>query len=95
MIRALMHKDPCQRLGGDDRDGCATVRAHVFFATVDWDAALRRALEPPFVPRLNGPDDARFFDTTLTRARADLDDSSATPGFRVDLPDFAYQRRSD
>eukprot|EP00735_Rhodelphis_limneticus_P007646 TRINITY_DN20230_c0_g1::TRINITY_DN20230_c0_g1_i1::g.30313::m.30313 TRINITY_DN20230_c0_g1::TRINITY_DN20230_c0_g1_i1::g.30313 ORF type:complete len:514 (-),score=40.82,sp/P28178/PK2_DICDI/46.39/6e-106,Pkinase/PF00069.20/2.9e-68,Pkinase_Tyr/PF07714.12/1.1e-31,PX/PF00787.19/6.9e-18,APH/PF01636.18/9.8,APH/PF01636.18/0.002,Kinase-like/PF14531.1/1.1e+02,Kinase-like/PF14531.1/0.0017,Pkinase_C/PF00433.19/9.6,Pkinase_C/PF00433.19/0.3 TRINITY_DN20230_c0_g1_i1:290-1831(-) len=47
LISALLTREPEHRLGSH-KDG-AEVRAHAFFASIDWNALLTRNLESPFI----------------------------------------------
>lgn len=47
IIAQLLQRDPARRLGFS---GAAALKAHPFFAAVDWDALLARRLAPPFNP---------------------------------------------
>ena len=47
-----------QRIG---RDGAAEIKAHPFFAGIDWDTI--RDFEPPFVPQLRSIIDTVYFPT--------------------------------
>ncbi|KAJ2864151.1 hypothetical protein GGH94_003099 [Coemansia aciculifera] len=47
-IRGLLHKSPGRRLGCDG--GFERLKAHPFFASIDWDALETRNITPIFVP---------------------------------------------
>uniref|UniRef100_A0A8C4HTV5 Protein kinase C n=1 Tax=Dicentrarchus labrax TaxID=13489 RepID=A0A8C4HTV5_DICLA len=53
----LFERDPSRRLGvvGD-------IRAHAFFKTINWPALEKRAVEPPFKPKVKSPSDCSNFD---------------------------------
>lgn len=51
----------CFILGGIDE-----IKKHVFFATIDWDALLRKEIKPPFKPAVSQEDDAFYFDSEFT-----------------------------
>ncbi len=55
LIRAFL-TEPSARLG---RDGAAQIKRHKYFANVEWGALL--AVEPPFVPELEGEADSSYF----------------------------------
>ena len=50
LISQLLNRNPLQRLGAN---GGAEVKAHAFFASIDWDALYRRNIQPPFNPCKN------------------------------------------
>ena len=62
LITRLLDPDPATRLGAGP-DGAAAVRAHPWFAGLDWAAlaASKAALAPPFVPDLAGEEDTCYF----------------------------------
>ena len=65
LIRGFLEREPTKRLGVDG--GLDRLKAHEFFAVLDWDAAFRRELEPPFKPKVNSDTDIRNFDVTFTK----------------------------
>ena len=44
------------------KGGAATVKAHPWFKTIDWDKLYHRKMQGPIVPHLRGADDTRNFD---------------------------------
>ena len=54
LMRRLLHPDPAQRIGCDRNRSLGgrweEVKSHAFFKPVNWEAAARRELKPPFVP---------------------------------------------
>ncbi|KAJ1821812.1 hypothetical protein GGH91_000972 [Coemansia sp. RSA 2671] len=48
-MRGFLHKDPTQRLGCGP-SGLDSVKAHPFFAAINWDALEHKIADPPFVP---------------------------------------------
>lgn len=71
IIRKLLQKNPKKRLGAG-QDDAAEVMRHVFFRGMDWDALLRRSLQPPFVPKLQSSKDVSNFDKEFTSAAPTL-----------------------
>ena len=51
IITQLLDKNPVTRLGSR-LHGAGDIMAHPFFGGLQWDAARRRQLSPPFRPRL-------------------------------------------
>lgn len=45
----MLTKDPTKRLGAN---GVYEIKDHEFFKGIDWDRLERKALKPPFMPRL-------------------------------------------
>lgn len=48
--QALLNRNPLKRLGSN---GGHEVKAHPFFASIDWDALYNRKVKPPFEPCRN------------------------------------------
>jgi serine/threonine protein kinase len=59
LLTQLFIKDPSQRLGNA---GAHELKAHPFFATVDWDGLHAKQVRPPFTPLLDGPTDTKYVD---------------------------------
>lgn len=49
--------DPKKRLGSK---GAAEIKSHHFFKDVNWDDILAMKVKPPFMPRINRPDETRY-----------------------------------
>jgi len=77
LLRCLLNKDPRARLGSVG--GAASVRAHSFFAGVDWQALYDRRIPTPWTPEIRAVDDVRFFDTEFTGKPAVLSPPPAGP----------------
>ncbi len=43
------------------------VQAHPYFAGLDWDAVLSKAIKPAYIPRIAGGEDISNFDKVFTR----------------------------
>ena len=65
LIKKLLVVNPKARLGYGP-NGCDNVKNHPFFNGVDWDLAYEKKLDPPFVPKLKGEMDLRYFDSIFT-----------------------------
>ncbi|KAK3935229.1 kinase-like domain-containing protein [Diplogelasinospora grovesii] len=61
IIQQFCTVDRSRRLGNMS-GGAARVKAHPFFAGVDWDAVLERRCQGPIVPPIRYPGDAQCFD---------------------------------
>ncbi len=61
LISGLCTVDTSKRLGNIS-GGAARVKAHPWFANIDWDKLYRREVHGPIVPHLRGPADTRNFD---------------------------------
>lgn len=73
LIRQLLAKNVVDRLGCR-RDGVAEIFAHPWFASVDFNALLRRELPAPWLPQLAADDDARYFESYSDSEGEDDDD---------------------
>lgn len=67
LLDGLFQKDPEKRLGGGARDA-EEIKAHPWFAQVDWNAYLRKEIKAPFVPIIKTEMDVSNFDTEFTEA---------------------------
>lgn len=80
-IQALLNRSPLERLGAN---GGAEVKAHPFFASVDWDALYRRQIPPPFDPLRNQSEaDGKNFEAEFTNmpvVSVDAADTSSRNG---------------
>lgn len=65
LLRALFKRNPQNRLGAGS-NGIEDIKKHEFFASIDWDALLRKAVVPPFRPAVSRADDAFYFDSEFT-----------------------------
>jgi len=61
MMKSMMERDPNKRLGGGPGD-VSEVKAHAFFADVDWTVVLNREVPVPFKPDLSAAGDVKYFD---------------------------------
>lgn len=65
LLRALFKRVPENRLGFGPA-GHKNVRAHAFFASIDWAKLARREIQPPFQPTVTS-DATYYFDTEFTK----------------------------
>ncbi|SCU91727.1 LAME_0E13608g1_1 [Lachancea meyersii CBS 8951] len=64
-VKGLLNRNPRHRLGAID-DG-RELRAHPFFADIDWEALRLKKIPPPFKPHLSGETDTSNFDPEFTQ----------------------------
>ncbi|XP_038864193.1 protein kinase C delta type-like [Salvelinus namaycush] len=57
LLEKLFERDPSRRLGVVDN-----IRGHSFFKTLNWPALEKREVDPPFKPKVKGPNDCNNFD---------------------------------
>lgn len=90
LIEGLLTRDPKLRLGANSfKDGAADIKAHPWFASIDWQKLERRELEAPFKPPVSSVDDTSQIDPTFTIETpqdtlidgAPISDASAFDGF--------------
>ena len=82
LLRALLCRNPHDRLGAT-QDGVQQIRRHAFFASIDWDALVRREMPPPWKPQAESSQDVEkmsliYFDKVFTRLPVNSDGSSRT-----------------
>jgi serine/threonine protein kinase len=64
LLEGFLTKDPSRRLGGDVDE----LKAHPFFASINWLKLEAKELEPPFVPKLKKATDTAYFYKSFTTA---------------------------
>ena len=64
-LSKILDRDPTSRLG-HGVDDVEEIKGHPFFASLDWDALMRRKLTPPFRPNVSADDDTGNFDREFT-----------------------------
>ncbi|KAH7726828.1 ribosomal protein S6 kinase 2 alpha-like protein [Aphelenchoides avenae] len=67
LLRALFKRNPVNRLGAASNGGVEAIKAHPFFATIDWVKLLAREVSPPFKPAVSANDDTLYFDSEFTK----------------------------
>jgi len=65
LLKGLLTKDPFQRLGGGPKD-VEDVKAHQFFANINWSELEKKRIVPPFKPQVTSATDTRYFDSEFT-----------------------------
>jgi len=61
IILAFLERDPAKRLTDPDK-----IKAHPYFASIDWEKLERREVRPPFLPNVKDKTDFSQFDTDFT-----------------------------
>jgi len=64
-ISGLLSRDPKQRLGYGPTDS-ESIRVHPYFKNIDWDALVKKEIEPTFKPSVKGDTDTSNFDRQFT-----------------------------
>ncbi|KAK9451164.1 kinase-like domain-containing protein [Limtongia smithiae] len=89
LIRSLLTVDT-ERLG---RGGASEIKAHPFFADVDWD--MLRHMQAPFVPRLESVTDTSYFPTEdFKPVRIDDEDTTTMDGSGSNSPVTPYRQQA-
>ncbi|KAI9168588.1 hypothetical protein H9P43_007961 [Blastocladiella emersonii ATCC 22665] len=78
LLQALLNRDYKERLGSGPGDG-DEIRAHAWFAGVDWDGLAAKRVEMPFKPKVDGAGDTGNFDKEFTALPVDLTPSNSMP----------------
>ena len=63
----LLEREPTKRLG---YNGATEIKERPFFASMDWDALMRKELDPPFKPDVAGEEDLGNIDPSFTKIPA-------------------------
>ena len=69
LLQGLLHKDPKKRLG-NGKNGIKNIKDHEFFREINWDALLKKEIEPPFVPLCENEIDLANIDKNFTKENA-------------------------
>ncbi|XP_055327423.1 cAMP-dependent protein kinase catalytic subunit PRKX-like [Paramacrobiotus metropolitanus] len=85
LIKKLLTADRTKRLG-NMKNGVEDIKGHRWFRPINWIQCLERKLEPPYVPKVGHPGDARNFDD-YPEDWSDSD-SSVTPEQLAIFQDF-------
>jgi serine/threonine protein kinase len=65
ILHAFLTKEPKQRLGFGPEDA-KPIKAHAFFASINWDALERREIPSPYRPKVKDAMDTSNFDKQFT-----------------------------
>ena len=70
-LGGLLNKDPSKRLGGGPKD-VEDVKAHQFFASINWSDLEKKRIVPPYKPQVSNATDTRYFDSEFTGQSVEL-----------------------
>jgi serine/threonine protein kinase len=79
LISQLLAVNPKKRIGYGESDA-KKIKEHQYFSDVDWNKYLNKEIEPPFVPKLDGDMDLRYFDKSFTDEPVNSDRSTIMSG---------------
>ena len=60
LLEGLLYRNPKRRLGS--LDGAKAIKAHPWFAKINWSILEEKRIVPPFKPDVYGEDDTRNID---------------------------------
>ena len=79
LISQLLAVNPKKRIGYGD-SGAKKIKEHQYFSDVDWNKYLNKEIDPPFVPKLDGDMDLRYFDKSFTDEPVNSDRTTIMSG---------------
>ena len=79
LISQLLAVNPKKRIGYGDSDA-KKIKEHQYFIDIDWNKYLNKEIEPPFVPKLDGDMDLRYFDKSFTEEPVNSDRATIMSG---------------
>lgn len=68
LIRRLCRENPSERIGVQ-KNGYNDLKKHKFFASYDWNALVKRTIQPPIEPILESITDLRYFEASSVSFR--------------------------
>ena len=74
LISKLLIIDPSKRIGNGVNKS-DDIRNHPYFSDIDWNKAMKKELEPPFVPKLEDETDIKYFEKSLKESPVFSDNS--------------------
>eukprot|EP01038_Epipyxis_sp_PR26KG_P010052 gene10052-13512_t len=93
-IQSLLNRNPLERLGAK---GGSDVKAHNFFAVIDWEALYNRRIIPPFNPmRDHSEIETTNFEKEFTAMPVSFDDGNNHPAPKTEdtFLNFTYEEES-
>lgn len=95
-VKGLLNRNPRHRLGAinDARE----LKAHPFFADVDWDLLIAKKIPPPFKPHVSSETDTSNFDPEFTQTSTSIlnkgmiptSGTPLSPGIQANFKGFTY-----
>ncbi|CAL9728270.1 serine/threonine-protein kinase Sch9p [Monosporozyma unispora] len=93
-VKGLLNRNPKHRLGAID-DG-RELRAHPFFADIDWESLRQKKIPPPFKPHLSSETDTSNFDPEFTQTstsymnKQPIAATPLSPGMQAKFAGFTF-----
>merc|ERR1711916_90272 len=60
LIAGLLHREPSLRMGSET--DVEELKAHPWFANIDWDALYKKEVSPPWMPAVESAEDVQYVD---------------------------------
>ena len=61
LIKHLLEPDLCKRYG-NLKNGVNDIKNHLFFKSMNWDKLLNEEIEAPYIPKLKGDNELKYYD---------------------------------
>jgi len=93
LLTALLERNPDKRL-----QDAKVIKAHPYFKGIDWDAIVRKEVDPPFVPNVKGKADTSQVDAEFLAETPKLSvekDSNLSSTLQQNFADFTYVNKSE
>lgn len=94
-VKGLLNRNPKHRLGATD--DARELKAHPFFADIDWDLLRAKNIPPPFKPHIVSETDISNFDTEFTsentsalKRQMEMATTPLSPGIQANFKGFTY-----
>ncbi|CQB88216.1 putative serine/threonine-protein kinase [Chlamydia trachomatis] len=94
-VKGLLNRNPKHRLGATD--DARELKAHPFFADIDWDLLRAKNIPPPFKPHIVSETDISNFDTEFTsentsalKRQMEIATTPLSPGIQANFKGFTY-----
>ncbi|MCQ2821506.1 MAG: serine/threonine-protein kinase [archaeon] len=89
LLSKLLEVNPRKRIG---YNGAEEIRKHPYFKEVEFEKVFAKAYTPPFVPKLKGETDLKYFDPGFTSEDVDsFKDNTFKNKQNFDFEGFTYQ----
>lgn len=89
LLEGLLCRDCTKRLGCGPTDG-EEIKAHPFFAGIDFDKLTNKVYQPPFKPQVEGATDVSNFDKEFTQMPAILTPEISLEGLHKEFENFTF-----
>lgn len=94
-VKGLLNRNPRHRLGATD--DARELKAHPFFADIDWALLKTKSIPPPFKPHITSETDTSNFDpeftsesTSALKKQMEMASTPLSPGVQANFKGFTY-----